>query len=758
MAATLLCVDADRGYCEILTRAFQAEGYRVHSAHDGEAALAAVRALKPDLVTLEVMLPKRDGFSVLEALRTAEAGGRATPVLFVTGCSATPSYRTRAQQLGALGMVTKPVPLDRLLALVGKQVGGAAAAAPRRAARAPASAGAPPLEGSLRAVGFAGLLHHLHGLRASGVLGLESGKKKKRLQLADGRPVAVKSNLVHETLGQLLASSGRISLDVMHESLLRVKRGEGLHGQILVAMHMLDEEDLAHALRHQAEEKLLEIFEWPDGAFRFERGVRLSGGNVLSLKESPANLILRGVMTRVPPEAIDAFFAERGDERIGPARAPFYRFQEIDLDAEGEALLRRVDGSGTLGDLLPLGERSRRLLYALHAIEMVELDAVRAVRPVRDAAAEPPRSRFRPLPAAARSGGAPRPEAAAPAAQAPRRPPEASAPVRPAARAGAPAGREASGPAAREAARPAGREASATPAREPSRPASRGAGSTGAREAARPAPRDAFAPAARPAAVPAPAPAARRADAPSEEEAALLADLGAMAERLRGRDYFAVLGVSRSATDDEIRNAYFALAKRTHPDRFSGASEALHRVAEELFSLISRAYETLGHRDRRNQYLREELTRERDRAEVEEGERALRAELAFQRGLAALKRKAPEQALEQFREAVAQYPEEGEYHAYLGFAFWLADPKERGRVEEARQHILRGRKLAPGSDKPYLFLGRLYKAEGKDPLAERMFQKVVELDPDCVDAIRELRLIDMRRQRSKSLVQRILRR
>jgi hypothetical protein len=39
-----------------------------------------------------------------------------------------------------------------------------------------------------------------------------------------------------------------------------------------------------------------------------------------------------------------------------------------------------------------------------------------------------------------------------------------------------------------------------------------------------------------------------------------------------------------------------------------------------------------------------------------------------------------------------------------------------------------------------------------------MFQRVIQLDPDCVDAIRELRLIDMRRQRSKSLVKRILRR
>jgi len=254
------------------------------------------------------------------------------------------------------------------------------------------------------------------------------------------------------------------------------------------------------------------------------------------------------------------------------------------------------------------------------------------------------------------------------------------------------------------------------------------------------------------------APPVARATASTPEEEALRAELASMSERLRGRDYFAVLGVSRSATDDEIRDAYFALAKRTHPDRFSGASEALRRAAEELFSVVSRAYETLGHRDRRNQYLRVEMTRERDRVEIEEGERALRAELAFQKGLASLKRQAHETALDHFREAVAQYPEEGEYHAYCGFALWLADPQALGRVEEARQQILKGRKLAPGSDKPYLFLGRLYKAEGKDPLAERMFQKVIELDPDCVDAIRELRLIDMRRQRSKTLVQRILRR
>ena len=48
--------------------------------------------------------------------------------------------------------------------------------------------------------------------------------------------------------------------------------------------------------------------------------------------------------------------------------------------------------------------------------------------------------------------------------------------------------------------------------------------------------------------------------------------------------------------------------------------------------------------------------------------------------------------------------------------------------------------------------------EERAEVAERMFAEAVQCDPDCLDALRELRLIDMRRQKSKTIVQRILRR
>ncbi len=686
MPQTILCADDDRNFCQILARALSEEGYRVETAHDGESALLKARELDPALVILDILLPRRDGFAVLQALRAEEVGSTPRRVVFLSGCTLTPTYQERARALRADATWTKPIPLKQLLSGVAEQVSAAERTRPRPAptprpepARKPPRAARPEpspaveLAGTLEDVAFPALLHHLHGLRASGVLQLQNGKKKKQIQLREGRPVAVRSNLVNETLGHLLVASGTITWDVMHESLLRVKRGEGLQGQILKAMQMLDEEDLARALHNQAEEKLFEIFAWRKGSFAFHRGARLKSANALTLKRSTANVILDGVQLRTPMEEVDAFLAERSDLHPIPGESPFYQFQEIDLDETAEELLRGCDGRRPISSLGLPAELERRTLYALLVLELLELRQT----PVGVARAKRPPS-------------APRPQAS------PARPRAAAAPL----------------PAAKRA----------------------------------PAP---------------PSPAPPRAPLPEERpdvDEPIRVELASMAERFRDRDWFGILGVGRNADDEQIRRAYTDLAKRTHPDRFSGSSEAVIRVAEEVFGLISRAYETVGDREGRLRYLRDEASRERDAAELEEGHRALRAELEFQKGEAALRGRRYDVAAEHFREAVEAYPDEGEYHAYYGWAHYLESPDAPGRIKEALERVIRGRKLAPDREKPYLFLGRLYKAHGRLKTAEKMFTRAVQLDPDCVEALRELRLIHMRREKSKGLVRRILRR
>jgi DNA-binding response OmpR family regulator len=76
----ILCVDDDRNLCEILARALRLEGFEVVLAHDGDTALVAAREHAPDLVLLDLLLPKRDGFAVLEALREEPASAE-TPVV-----------------------------------------------------------------------------------------------------------------------------------------------------------------------------------------------------------------------------------------------------------------------------------------------------------------------------------------------------------------------------------------------------------------------------------------------------------------------------------------------------------------------------------------------------------------------------------------------------------------------------------------------------------------------------------------------------
>ena len=79
-------------------------------------------------------------------------------------------------------------------------------------------------------------------------------------------------------------------------------------------------------------------------------------------------------------------------------------------------------------------------------------------------------------------------------------------------------------------------------------------------------------------------------------------------------------------------------------------------------------------------------------------------------------------------------------------------------MEEALEHVKRGIKLAGDREKPYLLMGRLCKATGRADAAERMFTRAVQIQPNCVEALRELRLINMRRQKQKGIIGRLLRR
>ncbi|HJY60420.1 MAG TPA: response regulator transcription factor [Streptosporangiaceae bacterium] len=109
--ARLLVVEDEEMILELLSGSLRFAGFDVVTAVSGAEALRAVRASRPDLVLLDVMLPDGDGFEVVRRLRSA---GPDVPVIFVTARDGV-HERVAGLALGADDYVTKPFSLDEVL-------------------------------------------------------------------------------------------------------------------------------------------------------------------------------------------------------------------------------------------------------------------------------------------------------------------------------------------------------------------------------------------------------------------------------------------------------------------------------------------------------------------------------------------------------------------------------------------------------------------------------------------------------------------
>jgi signal transduction histidine kinase/DNA-binding response OmpR family regulator len=110
---TVLVVDDDEGVHETVGAMLGREGYRVLHARSGAEALAMAREFRPDAITLDVMMPQMDGWSVLSALK-ADPALSEIPVTIVTMLN----DRAIALSLGAAGFLTKPIDWQRLNAML----------------------------------------------------------------------------------------------------------------------------------------------------------------------------------------------------------------------------------------------------------------------------------------------------------------------------------------------------------------------------------------------------------------------------------------------------------------------------------------------------------------------------------------------------------------------------------------------------------------------------------------------------------------
>jgi DNA-binding response OmpR family regulator len=106
MTRTVLLVDDEPNIILSLEFLIEQAGYEARVARDGEAALKSIEERKPDLILLDVMMPKRDGFDVCETIRANPAWNDIRIIMLTA--KGRDSERERGLALGADAYITKP--------------------------------------------------------------------------------------------------------------------------------------------------------------------------------------------------------------------------------------------------------------------------------------------------------------------------------------------------------------------------------------------------------------------------------------------------------------------------------------------------------------------------------------------------------------------------------------------------------------------------------------------------------------------------
>lgn len=217
------------------------------------------------------------------------------------------------------------------------------------------------------------------------------------------------------------------------------------------------------------------------------------------------------------------------------------------------------------------------------------------------------------------------------------------------------------------------------------------------------------------------------------------AEIDALFALVYDANYYQILAVGRSADSAEIKRAYYALAKRFHPDRFQrDVDDSLRTQIEASFMKITQAYETLRDPRARAAYEIKLGTQigapGSSQSSGQSGKstananltREQRAAESFTQGLAALKQNNLSSAVTLLGEAARLAPQQSRYHAFYGSAL-ARDVRTRHQAEASLQTAIK----LDGNDPAYrVMLAELLRALNQLLRAERELERALALDPN----------------------------
>jgi curved DNA-binding protein CbpA len=212
-----------------------------------------------------------------------------------------------------------------------------------------------------------------------------------------------------------------------------------------------------------------------------------------------------------------------------------------------------------------------------------------------------------------------------------------------------------------------------------------------------------------------------------------LAEAMELSRNLDNMNHYQVLGVPPDADLEKIKQSYFKLAKKYHPDLFDRNLPLEMRVSiEEVFDHITKAYKVLGDDQERKQYDKSQAKSDvPDQKNLQQ-----RADLNYNRAVALFKRGKYDDARILLKEAVRLNSKKGSFYLLLA----MSESKLSQYRREAEEDFLKAIKLEPWNVDSYVGLGLMYKQEGLQVKAEKQFRMALKFDPENRTALKELRI------------------
>ncbi len=371
--ARVLVVDDSPTILKVVGGILARHGHAFALARDGAAGLLALRDADFDLVLLDFVMPRMNGYQFCRELRTMP-GRAATPVVLMS--AKTDRIRGQfVQQTGAIDAITKPFDERSLVAVVD----GALARARDRAAHAAASEPAPQsqermpsdpppgevrltisgehamvreaLTGDFAIIPIAEILQLLAMQRQTGLLRVTTGRAVAHVSLRDGtiQLARLEGAAEDHRIGRWAVETAGLAREDLTAFLAGGPPRDGRFGVALVARGLITDEQLRAVLTRQTAEAIYELVRWTAGKFVHLAGPLPPEAQAAALELSVSGLLLEGFRRVDEWRLMEATIVWDQVVTVDEAQR---RETEARLTVEERRVLAAADGSRPVADVV----------------------------------------------------------------------------------------------------------------------------------------------------------------------------------------------------------------------------------------------------------------------------------------------------------------------------------------------------------------------------------------------------------------------